>query len=344
MKYLLIVVIFFAFLSSCKKQDPSDRGNKLKDKISSGHVFGLTTGLGELGDFAFNDMQYNGMVMAKRQFGISFHYNSPKTVEEDDQMIEELIKKGCNVIFAGGGYHMIDPVDRLAPKYPHILFILLDDTPKTLYKNVAGITFKQNEGSYLAGILAASMTKTGVIGSVAAMDIPVINDFLVGYEAGAKYVKPNIRIHSLYLEKEYNEKNPFSAPKTAYKATKRLITAYNADVIFQVASASGTGVFNAAQEAKRFAIGVDSDQDYLAKGFVLSSMMKRLDVAILFMVERILANNFENKVYSLGLKENGVGLSSMQYTKDIIPQGVIERIKKAEKDIIEGKLYVPSAY
>ncbi len=345
MKYSILLVSFLFILSvSCNKVKDSEKSVQNGTSKGTGYTFGLVTGLGELGDFAFNDMQYNGMIMAKKQFGISFHYNSPKTVEEDTAKIEELIRKGCNVIFAGGGYHMIDPVDKLAPKYPQVLFILLDDTPKTLYKNVAGIIFKQNEGSFLAGALAASMTRSNSIGTVSAMNLTIINDFIVGFKAGALYVKPNIQFHNLYLAEDMKSSNPFSDPQMGFNASVKLIKQYKTDVLFQIASASGTGVFNAAKEEGIFAIGVDSDQDFLAKGTVLTSMMKRLDVAILFMVERIIGNNFENRVFSLGLKENGIGLSPMQYTKNIIPETVRTKISVIEKDIIEGKIHVPSSY
>ncbi len=344
MKVTMFVVFLIFSLFACTKNSDTENKKNNGTNNASGYVFGLTTGLGDLGDYAFNDMQYNGMIMAKKQFGINFYYNSPKTEDEDEAKLLELIKKGCNVIFAGGGYHMIDPIDKIAPMYPQVLFILLDDKPKTLYKNVAGIMFKQNEGSFLAGMLAASMSKTNSIGSVSAMNIEVINDFIIGYEAGARYVNPTIRFKNIYLAEDMGEKNPFSAPQTASLASKKLISDFKTDVIFQIASASGNGVFNTAKDMKIYAIGVDSDQDYLAKGVILTSMMKRLDIAILFMVERVLSNNFENKVYNLGLKENGIGLSPMRYTKNIIPENVQNAIKKAEKEIIEGKMYVPSYY
>ncbi len=340
-----LIIILSIFVHSCKNNDNSnkDSSNNLKTEKSK-YLFGLVTGTGGLGDKAFNDMQYNGMLFAKKNYGIDFIYTAPKSMNEDVTAIEELISKGANVIFAGGGFHMIDPVDKLAKKYPKILFIILDDFAKHYYPNVASVTFKQNEGSFLAGALSAMETKTKKIAVIGAANIDVIQDFVVGYKAGAEYINPEIIIYTSFIGKTDDKISPFANPKKAYKIATSLYKADDVDVIYQVASASGIGVFNAAKESNCYAIGVDSDQDYLAEGFILTSMMKRLDQGINMVINNILTGKFKNKAYKLGLIENGVSLSSMLYTKDKINPLYLKQINNISDKIKSGNIIVPSVY
>ncbi len=304
-------------------------------------VFGLATGLGGLGDKAYNDMLYHGMVLARAMHGVLFHVESPSDPAQDMGVMEDLIAQGAKVIIAGGGYHMVEPVDVLAQRHPDVHFVLFDDVAKNFWPNVSSVTFKQNEGSYLCGVLAAKMSKTREIGFLGASDLQIINDFFVGYEAGAKSVQPDISISRVYIESSNEDVNPYNSPLRARRFALNMYDA-GCDVIFAVASGSNKGVFSAALERQKFAIGVDSDQDHLAQGFILTSMMKRLDTAVVFAVSEYLAGRLDNKNYSLGLAEEGVSLSPMTFTRVLIPQQLHKEIEETKQGIQDNSIFVPS--
>lgn len=305
-------------------------------------LFGLVTGLGHKEDDAFNDMLYNGMVLARAKYAIKYMVATPENVEDDVPVMEALIRQGCNVIIAGGGYHMIDPVGYLAQKYPQTRFVLMDDFARSYPPNVSSVTFRQNEGSFLAGALAALMSKTRRISFLGAADLHVINDFYAGYAAGAKHVRPSVLVDKAYIFAHVRAIDPYKAPDIAREISLKLC-AQGSDIIFAVAAHSNTGAFAAVKEKNCFAIGVDADQDHVAKGFILTSMLKRLDTALLTMVEKILDGSIENRNYSLGLAESGVDLSPMTYTKMLIPPSILEHIADLRRQIIQGDLAVPSA-
>jgi basic membrane protein A len=250
--------------------------------------------------------------------------------------------EGADVIFAGSGWSMVEPVDVLAREYPDIKFVIFDDFAKEYLPNVASVTFKQNEGSFLAGAFAALQTTTGRIGVIGGLDIPVINDFIVGYEAGARFINPNIRIYTDFISRHNATSNPFSDPDTAHKIAMEMYGRRDVDIIFGVAGASGFGIFNAASQMGQYAIGVDSDQDYLAEGTILTSMMKRMDKSIEMLAGIILAGRFENKPYMLGLVEECIGLSEMEFTRDKIPTTTLDAINNIKSQIVSGEIVVPT--
>lgn len=307
-----------------------------------GPLFGLATGLGDIEDDSYNDMLYNGMVLARATYGIRYLVETPRREQDDIPIMESLINRGCKAIIAGGGYHMIKPVEVLAKKYPDVTFVLMDDVAISYPPNVASVTFRQNEGSFLAGALAALSSKEKRIAFLGAEDLPIINDFFVGYEAGAKHVAPEVVLDVAYVAQGVQiDLNPYDAPKRSEELARELYDA-GSEVIFAVAAGSNKGVFAAAKERQRFAIGVDSDQDHLAKGYVLTSMLKRLDSATMLMVRKILDGELQNRNYSLGLKEGGVGLTHMTYTRMLIPEHVLRTIMSLRGEIEAGLIAVPT--
>lgn len=338
---LLLIVTLSVFFYFQNSRTLKTNTNLLE---SRGFRFGLLTGLGGLGDRGFNDMQFNGMILARRNYGIEYEYAFPKTAEDNVELIAELIKKNCNVIILGGGYHAIEPLDYYSKNYPEILFVILDDVPLEYRPNVASILFRQNEGSFLAGVIAGLMTETNNLGVVGGMDIAVIRDFYVGFSAGARYVNPEISIHIDFIDHHITEGIPWANPIVAYELSELMYYEHNVDILFAAAGASSMGVYNLAREKNIYAVGVDSNQDYLAEGTILTSMMKNLDIAINYIVGEILEGNFENKRYSMGLKEGGVSLSPMAYTRELIGRENLEMVSKIENMIINKELLVPSSY
>ncbi len=333
---LLLTLLF----SSCSLESEKQEGESAP--IITKQLSCLITGSGGLGDRAFNDMLYNGMILSNRELKIPFRYETPQNFKIIEQSFEKMVKQGCNIIFAGS-YKYKDIVDKFAAKNPNIKFILIDAIAKKYRKNVASLSFKQNEGSFLVGALAAMVSKTNKIAIVAGQDVKVINDFIIGYKAGAKYIKKDIKITTKFIEKVYKNKNPWASPREAKQISLKLLNK-NIDIIYGVASASNIGIFQAAKLKGKFAIGVDSDQDYLQQGTVLTSMMKNLDIGILHITDNIIKNNFKNKSYRLGIKQKGVGISKMKYTKHFITNSYLKRIKKIKEDIVNGKIKVPSSY
>jgi len=246
-----------------------------------------------------------------------------------------------------GTYQMSEFLEKVAPKYPDKKFIIYDvavNYEKCKCENVYSVMYKQNEGSYLAGVYAGAMSKSGIIGSVGGQDIPVINDFIVGYEQGAKSVNPNVQSIKQYAG-GWND--PAKGKELALAMYQQ-----GADIVFQIAGGTGVGVFQAAQEVGKMAIGVDSDQAMIIKEtnpeqakFIPTSMMKNVDNSLY----RALKLHIEGKLpygkaESLGVAEGGVGLAKNEFYDAATPADVKAKIDQAEKDLMGGKIKVDTVF
>ncbi|MGL5965475.1 MAG: BMP family lipoprotein, partial [Fusobacteriaceae bacterium] len=290
---------------------------------------GIVLSTGGLGDKSFNDSAYRGLEMAKKDLGIEFKYVEPESALEDEDYLREYADADYDFII-GVGFPMKDAIENVSRDYPDTKFAMIDNT--TSESNVKNLLFKEDEGSFLMGALAAMMSKNGVIGFVGAIDIPIINKFKNGYEQGAKYVNPNIKVLSSYLGGTTAFNDPLKASEMAKMQIKQ-----GADVLYHAAGGSGLGVLSAAKDNGVYGIGVDSDQDDFAKGTILTSMMKNVDIAVYNAVKSILDNEFEGGDFYCGLSENGVGTTDFRNTKDIIGtekmkklKAIIEKIKSKE--------------
>jgi basic membrane protein A len=265
---------------------------------------------------------------------------APTSPEDLQHTLQSLIDKGCTAIICSGAYYA-QPIENLARKHPHVNFVLVDGQALSYPQNVAAIVFKQNEASYLAGTLAAIMSKTGRIGFIGATRDVGIQDFLDGYQAGAQKARRNISLDIAYVADKSKSK-PFGDPKTA-EAMALDMYKEGVDIIFAAAGASGAGVIDAARKTGNFVIGVDQDQDGLAPGYVLTSVIKRLDLAVYNILRDILDNRFQNTVFIMDLKSGAVGLSDMRYTKVLIPAETLASLEQIENSINVGKIHVPTA-
>lgn len=280
---------------------------------------GLVLSTGGLGDKSFNDSAYRGLEMAKKDLGIDFKYVEPKNSLEDEEFLREYAEAGYDFII-GVGFPMRDAIENVARDYPELKFAMIDNT--TSEENVKNLLFRESEGSFLMGALAAMMSKNGVIGFVGGIDIPLINKFKDGYEEGAKYINPEIKVLSAYIGGTSAFSDPLKANEMATMQIKQ-----GADVLYHAAGGSGLGVLEAAKDNGIYAIGVDSDQDDFVKGTVLTSMMKNVDIAVYNTVQSILNNEFTGGDFYYGLEEGGVGTTDFRNTKDIIGAEKIERLK-----------------
>jgi len=293
---------------------------------------------GGLGDQSFNDITYAGLIKAKKELHIRLFLEEPKSHKPHDLNVsfERLIAKKPDLIVANG-WHVIDVVTHYSKQHPK-QFFLVNDAPIDNLPNVASNVYGQHEGSFLAGALAGWMTRTNKIGFIGGLDDPVIQSFKTGYMEGARYANPKIRV-SVNFVKTGNDYSGFIQPE---KGKQLAVAQYNQgiDIIFSAAGMTGNGIIWAAQKEKKWVIGVDSDQDHMARGHVLTSMMKRLDHSTYYQISQYMKNKFQPGIHYFGLKEKGVSLSPMKYTQHIISKDIQKRLKMIEAKIISRDINV----
>ena len=259
---------------------------------------GLVLDRGGKDDKSFNSSAYQGATEAKQKLGIFLKF----TEAADDNAYESLLRAFAQRDFdliIGIGFAQKEAVKKVAAQFPDRHFAIVDsevDLP-----NVRSLLFEEQEGSYLVGAIAAMTSKTGKIGFVGGMDIPLIRRFEMGYEAGAKKINPQISVTANYVGVTSEAWN--NPPKGKELAIHQYDD--GADIIFIAAGASGLGVFDAAEEQKKFAIGVDSNQDWIKPGLVLTSMLKRVDRAVYTTIEEAKTGKFTGGVTRFGLADHG---------------------------------------
>lgn len=295
---------------------------------------------GGLGDRSYNDLAFAGLTLAASELGVEVvPIESPDPVGEGENLLRTAAEAGFDLVITLEFSHF-DPLARVAPDYPDTLFSIVNiEVPGD---NVVSIMFDEHTGSYLAGMLAALVTTDAdleqanddaVIGAIGGVQSSGIDIFLYGYLQGACAINPDISVLLAYA-------GGFGDPSTGRELALSM-NEQGADVVFQVAGGTGEGVITAAREQNFFAVGVDSDQDFLAPGNVLTSMMKRVDVAIYDVISRLVDGTLEGGVtLQYGLPENGVGLTEMTYTRHLIPREYMDQVEAAREAIIAGELDV----
>jgi basic membrane protein A and related proteins len=323
--FLLVIVSGFAFAAVSAQEDTR---------------VALIVAQGGLGDRSYNDSAFAGLTLAAAELGVNVvPIESPDVVTDGENILRTAAEAGFDLVITLEFSHF-DPLARVAPDYPDTTFAIVNvvvDGP-----NVASIMFDEHTGSYLAGTLAALMTTDetieqtndeAVIGTIGGVQSSGIDVFLYGYLQGACAVNPDINVQFAYA-------GTFGDPEVG----RELAVAMNeqgADVIFGVAGGTGAGIIDAAAEGDYFAVGVDSDQDFLAPGNVLTSMLKRVDVAVFDTINQFVAGEaIGGEVLQYGLTEDGVGLSDMVYTRQLIPSEYMDEVEAARQGILDGEIAV----
>ncbi len=303
------------------------------------HIVGFLIPISGLGDQSFNDMTYAGLVQAKNahSFTLIREQSAGSDTESRRVALKKLINQGATIIVTNG-WEFKEIILEFAQSHQDLQFII-NDIPIAGLPNVLSIVFGQHEGSFLAGALAAWMTKTGKIGFIGGKDMPVIRAFQTGYREGALYGRADIEIAELFLSQKEDMSSGFDNPGLAFDVANTLYS-QDIDIIFSVAGLAGNGIIRAAAKNGKFAIGVDADQDHMAKGNVLTSVMKRLDRATFEALSGVLKGNFTSGIHVLGLKEDGVALSPMTYTRHLIPPEILQKIEELRLKIISGEITV----
>ena len=299
------------------------------------HV-GIVFDSGGKDDRSFNAAAWQGVQRAAKDFPIVMRDAEPGDPTSLEPAMRAFAERNYDLII-GIGFAQMPIVEAVAKDYPQLQFAIVDgvlDLP-----NVASLVFKEHEGSYLVGMIAARKSKTGVLGFVGGMDIPLIHRFATGYEEGARAVRPDVRVIPNYVgvtESAWN--NPGKGKELAEAQIGK-----GADVIFAAAGNSGLGVFDAVEQRDKFIIGVDSNQNWVKPGHVLTSMVKRIDNAVYQIVKERVGGQFKAGIHVYGLEDGGIGYAMDQYNAGLIPDSVIAEVEAAKAKIIRGEIKVTDA-
>jgi basic membrane protein A and related proteins len=295
---------------------------------------GLVTDTGGVGDKSFNAQAWSGLQRAEKELGAKVKYTESKQNADYVPNLTKFAQAGYDVVFAVG-FLMQDALKEVASKFPKVKFAIIDgDAPNE--PNCVSYKFREEEGSFLVGALAASVSKSGVIGFVGGIESDLIKKFELGYQAGAWQINHNIQTRVAYV-------GSFDDIQKGQELALGQMS-LQADIVYHAAGKAGIGVIKAAQSkgAGFYAIGVDKDQDDEAPGRVLTSMIKRVDIAVFEVCQKVASNNFSRDPIELGLKEDGIALSPMKNTKSEIKPEILAKIDDLKKQIIEGKLHPPN--
>jgi len=303
-----------------------------KNKVHVGIVFDA----GGKDDRSFNAAAWQGVQRAKRELPVVVRDAEPGDPNSVEPALRAFAERGYDIII-GVGFSQTPIIEQVAKDYPKLDFAIVDGVSQL--PNVASLIFKEHEGSYLVGMIAARVSKTGVLGFLGGMDIPLIHKFATGYEEGARSVNPNIRVIQNYVgvtDAAWN--NPGKGKEISVAQIGK-----GADVLFAAAGNSGLGAFDAAEQYDKYVIGVDSNQNWVKPGHVLTSMVKRVDSSVFQIVRDRVEGRFKGGIHVYGLDNEGIGYALDQYNEKLIPKSVIAEVEAAKQKIIRGEIKVTDA-
>jgi len=332
--FVSMFLIMAMVMVGCAGNQPAEQSEEPAAEEDSALKVALVVA-GGLGDRSFYDSSNEGLKMAIEKLGVEGKVleckNDPTLYT--DQLVQASTASDVVVVV---GFEFYDVIQEVAAEFPDKKYVYIDNIIENV-ENITCIDYKENEGSFLAGALAAMESKTGKIGMVGGMDIPVIRNFQVGYEAGAKYINPDIQVETIFA-------GDFEDPAKG-KESALALYAKDIDIVFQVAGKTGEGVFEAAKDTGKFAIGVDSDQRYINPDAIIASMIKGVDISIYETIEKIQKGEFESgNVYEYGAKENGVRIAyGTEDMPKLVSDEAMNQIQELTAMIIQGDIEVPEA-
>jgi len=293
---------------------------------------GIVYDIGGRGDKSFNDAAYAGLQRAISTLKVEGKDMEPGPGGANrEELLRTLAEQNYDLVI-GVGFLFTDAIIAVAKDFPKVKFAIVDGVVEGL-PNVSSLVFNEHEGSFLVGVIAGLMTKTNVIGFVGGMDMPLIHKFEVGYKAGAMYINPKVKVLINYIGVTGDAfKDPVKGKELALAQYKQ-----GADIIYHASGASGEGVFEAAKETKKYAIGVDSAQSWIMPDRIITSMLKRVDVAVFETIKDVKEGKFKAGIRTFGLSNKGV---DYEKTK-LIPLGVRSKVESINKDIVSGKIVIP---
>jgi basic membrane protein A and related proteins len=301
---------------------------------------GLVFDVGGRGDKSFNDAAYEGVARAASELGVQIELLEPTGAEDREAAMRLFAARGFDLVI-GVGFIFSTDINVVATAFPKSRFACIDYAPPMdgkIPSNVAGLTFREEEGSYLVGAVAGLLTKKKHVGFVGGMDIPLIHKFEAGYRAGALAVCPTCAVHVAYAG---TTPEAFRDPVKG-KALAVAQISQGADVLYHAAGTTGHGVFEASRDMGVKAIGVDSDQYEEMPGTVVTSMIKRADVAVFDTVKAVAEGRFHGGLLSFGLAEEGVTYVSEGPHAEAITPVVRAKVADLAARIQRGEIQVPS--
>jgi basic membrane protein A len=288
---------------------------------------GMILGRGGLGDRSFNDSVYAGLQDAQRQFDIRFHVIDYITDQTNLEELRRLALQGYDLII-GIGYENADYIKTLCREFPDRKFAVVDTVVEG--ENVISFVYREQEGDFLMGVLAAMLTKTKKVGFIGGVDIPIIRRIESGFKQGVIYQNSSVKVFS-------DLAGTFTDPEIGKSLA---LAQYEAgvDVIYNAAGRTGLGIIEAAKETGKLTIGTSGDQRYLAPGNVVGNRPKRVDMAVLTVVEEVIKNQFTSGIRSLGLKEEGLSLGPFDET--LVTNAMLKRLERLKQQIMKGEIVV----
>ncbi len=318
---------------------------------------GIVFDAGGKNDRSFNQSAWEGAVKARDELGITLKDVEPGDSSAVEEAMRAFAAEGYDIIF-GIGFANATAIKNVATEYPDIKFAIVDsfvDLP-----NVASLQFKEHEGSYLVGMIAAMRARAvdgkRTVGFIGGMEIPLIHKFEVGYREGARRIYPDIEVIVNYVG---NTPTAWNDPAKA-KEIANAQMGKGASVIYAAAGGSGNGLFDALKEVNGrgpcmpqfknkqrtdscvYGIGVDSNQNYIVPGQIVTSMLKRVDVSVYETIKRVKDGTFSGGELIFGLNNDGVGYAMDEYNKPLVSRNMLKFVEMFKKDIINGKIKVPS--
>lgn len=299
--------------------------------LTAGAAFAQPAVIFDMGgkfDKSFNQAAYEGAERFKKETGTQYLEFEVTNPTQREQAIRRMAERGANPI-VGIGFSQAGAIGKVAKEFPKLNFVIIDDNVKE--PNVQSIQFKEHEGSFLVGMMAATASKTGKVGFVGGMDIPLIRKFQCGYEQGAKFANGKVET---FGNMTGTTGAAWNDPARGGELAKAQM-AKGADVIFAAAGGTGAGVYQAAKDSGKLAIGVDSNQNHIQPGTMLTSMVKRVDVAVFNAMKK-----HEPGLTVLGLKEGGVDYAMDANNDKLVSADMRKKVDAAKADIISGKIKV----
>jgi basic membrane protein A len=306
---------------------------------------GVVFDLGGRGDKSFNDGAYLGAERAAKELGVQVRFIEPGEGSDRESGLRLLAAEGMDLVI-GVGFIFTDDLTQLAKEYPHTKFAGVDYSVATDKAgnvvappaNLAALKFREEQGSFLVGALAALVGKSKKVGFVGGMDSPLIQKFEMGYKAGVHQVCPDCVVLAQYAGVTPEAfRNPGKGKEIALSQYQQGV-----NVIFHASGSTGLGVFEAARQTNKLAIGVDADQYSEAPGYVLSSMVKGVDNAVYDAIKKVKDGKFTGGIYEYGLAESGVGYVYDKNNQQLIPADVHARLEQLRQQIVAGRIVVPS--
>jgi len=331
---IFLILLIFTFSSCVKKFDQNHSSIEKNRKV------GLVFDVGGRGDKSFNDGAYRGLERAKKDLSVDFEYIEPGPGADREAALRQLANRDDINLILGIGFIFTDDITNIAKEFPNKNFACVDytyDPTKTLPPNLVALNFKEEEGSFLVGALAALLTKTNVVGFIGGMQSPLIKKFEVGFFKGAKYVNSKCEVLIAYAGVSGDAfKNPGKGKELALGQYSR-----GADIIYHASGVTGLGVIEAAREKQKFVIGVDSDQYHEAPGVILTSMTKVVDNSVFETIKQVKEGTFQGgRSVLFDLKSKGIDYIYDSNNSNLIPEDIHQKVEEIRNKIITGEIKV----